>query len=255
MPLKLLIIGGTSEASRIAERLAGDPLFATTLSLAGRTAVPRLPPVPTRVGGFGGADGLAAHLRAEAIDVLIDATHPFAVRISANAQSAAMTAGVVLLVLDRPPWQAVAGDRWTSVGNLAAAAAALPDVPSRVFLTVGRQSLGPFAAKPQHHYVIRVIDPPEIPAAMADVEVLQARGPFQIDGETALMRRHRIAWLVTKNSGGEAAYAKIAAARELQLPVALVEQPKWRGAGALTSVDAVLAELARLHDVLVKRSV
>ena len=255
MVMKLLILGGTSESNSLAERLAGDERYAATLSLAGRTGTPRLPPVALRVGGFGGAVGLAEFLQAEQIDVLIDATHPFAERISANAVTAARLAGVPLLALTRAPWAPVDGDRWTAVDDLAGAAAALPGAPTSVFLTVGRQSLVPFASQPQHHYVIRVIDPPEIPAALVNAEVVVGRGPFQIEAETALLRAHRIQVLVTKNSGGKAASAKLAAARTLGLPVILVSQPKAGDEARFRTVDAVLLELAKRHGVLTKRSV
>ena len=253
MPTKLLILGGTSEANALAARLAGDPRFTLTLSLAGRTENPRLPPAPTRIGGFGGAAGLADYLRAETVDVLLDATHPFAEQISANARAAAELANVSLIVLGRAPWQPVAGDRWTIAGDLAAAAGALPAEARRVFLTVGRQSLAPFAAHPQHHYVIRVIDPPEIPAAMRHVAILTGRGPFQIEDETALLRDQRIDWLVTKNSGGKASSAKLAAARALGVPVILVAQPPARADAH--SLERVLELLVRHHDGLAKRSV
>lgn len=252
MTLKLLILGGTAQAAQLAERLGGDARFAVTYSLAGRTERPRLPSVATRIGGFGGAEGLAAYLREHAMDVLIDATHPFAERISANARAAA---GADLIVLRREPWSPTPRDKWTEVATLDAAARALPEAPSRVFLTVGRQSLAPFAARPEHHYIIRVIDPPVIPPGMDKVEILVGRGPFQLADETALMRGRRIACLVTKNSGGEAAMAKIEAARALGLPVILVSPPGVSGAGAFRTVDDVVSELIRRHDALVKRSV
>jgi precorrin-6A/cobalt-precorrin-6A reductase len=255
MRLKLLILGGTSEAGALAERLAGDTRFDAMLSLAGRTAAPRRAPIPMRVGGFGGAEGLARHLGQTNVDVLIDATHPFAEQISANAARASEIAAVDLIVLARPAWQPVAGDQWAVVADLTAAAAALPDVPERVFLTVGRQSLAPFAAKPQHTYVIRVIDPPEIPAAMTRREIIVGRGPFALDAETELLCMHRIGRLVTKNSGGKATSAKLAAARALKLPVIMVQRPQHPAALSKSSVEEVLAALAQHHASLAKRSV
>ena len=254
MPLSLLILGGTSEASALADRLANDARYAPTLSLAGRTNAPRLPKIATRIGGYGGADGLAAYLRDNSVHILIDATHPFAEQISANAAAAAIATNTPLIVLTRPPWRPVTGDRWTLVGSLEAAAAALPDAPERVFLTVGRQSLAPFAAKPQHTYIIRVIDPPDIPAAMTRTEIIVGRGPFDVEAETALFRTHGIARLVSKNSGGKASAAKLAAARTLGVPVILVERPITTGISAVTTVDDVLGILARHHDSLAKRS-
>lgn len=255
MPTNVLILGGTADANGLASRLSGDPRYAVTLSLAGRTLAPRVLPVATRVGGFGGAHGLSAYLNDNAIDVLIDATHPFAERISANAALAARQTGLPLLTFGREPWRPVTGDAWTEVADLAAAAAALPEHPARVFLTVGRQSLAPFAAKPQHHYVIRVIDAPDIPTALTDTLIVVGRGPFTEGAEIELIHKHRIDLLVTKNSGGEAASAKLAAARALKLPVILVRQPAPAGGHVLHTPDAVLGALARFHGDLAKRSV
>lgn len=254
MPLTLLILGGTSEASALAERLGSDARFAATLSLAGRTSAPRLPDIPTRIGGFGGVDGLAAYLRDNAIDVVIDATHPFAEQISANAVRAANATHTPLIVLSRPAWKPVQGDQWTTVDSLDAAAAALPNAPERVFLTVGRQSLEPFAVKPQHTYIIRVIDPPAIPAAMIRTDIIVGRGPFELAAEMELLRTHRIDRMVTKNSGGKASAPKLAAARARGLPVILVERPAPTGVAAVTTVDAVLTLLAHHHASLAKRS-
>ena len=250
----ILILGGTSEASGLAERLAGDSRFNATLSLAGRTIAPRLPPIATRIGGFGGAAGLAQYLRDNATGVLIDATHPFAEQISANAILAANATQTPLIVLSRPAWRPVKGDQWTMAASLEAAAAALPDLSARVFLTVGRQSLSPFAAKPQHTYVIRVIDPPDIPAGLDKVEIIVGRGPFDANAELALLRKHRISLLVSKNSGGKAAAAKLAAARTLGLPVIMVERPTAATAAAVCSIEDVLAVLGLHHASLAKRS-
>ena len=253
--MNILILGGTSEANLIAESLAGEARFVVTLSLAGRTVSPRLPPVATRTGGFGGFEGLAAYLRAGRIAAVIDATHPFATRISANAAAATKLAGIPLIALERPAWTPVAGDRWTLVANIEAAAAALPDRAECVLLTVGRQSLAPFAAKPQHHYVIRVIDPPDIPPQLRDVEIVTGRGPFQRDDEIVTMREHRIDRLVSKNSGGEGSYAKLAVARALGLPVILVQRPLRTGDSSVQTTEQVLHALNLLHADLAKRSV
>lgn len=254
MVLKVLILGGTSEAFALTGRLTGDPRLELTYSLAGRTAKPRLPQVPTRIGGFGGIEGLTAFLLQHEINVLIDATHPFAEQISANAQAAAAMASVPLIALERAAWQPMAGDDWQLVPNLTAAAAALPSTSERIFLTVGRQSLLPFAAKPHHHYVIRVIDPPDIPPEMQNVDILKRRGPFNVDHETSLLREHRIVRLVSKNSGGKAGSAKLVAARSLRLPVLLVDRPVHPGVNTLESVGAVVNRLAHYHASLANRS-
>jgi precorrin-6A/cobalt-precorrin-6A reductase len=219
--MRVLILGGTTEASAIARALAGDQRFAPVLSLAGRTRAPVPPPIPWRVGGFGGADGLAAWLREERIAALIDATHPFAAQIKANAARAAAMAGVPRIAVLRPAWQPQPGDLWTEAADMAGAFAAIGRAPRRVFLAIGRQELGAFG--PPHAYLIRSVDPPDAPPPGATI--ITARGPFAEDAERALLRDHRIDMLVTKNAGGDATAAKLAAARALRLPVIMVARP------------------------------
>lgn len=214
-----------------------------TLSLAGRTQAPGPQPVPVRSGGFGGAEGLARYLAAEGIGLLVDATHPFARQISRNAGAAAGIAGVPLLILERPPWRAGAGDRWTAVPDMAAAAAALGETPRSVFLAIGRQEAGAFRAAPQHRYLLRVIDPPE-PGTLPGATILAARGPFDEAEEGALLLRHGIEVVVAKNSGGAAGWPKLAAARALGLPVVLVDRAETPGAAA--SVEEMLHRIAHL---------
>ncbi|MBH0237891.1 cobalt-precorrin-6A reductase [Methylobrevis albus] len=240
-PPRILLLGGTAEADAIARDLSGRPGIAALISLAGRTAEPRPQALPTRVGGFGGADGLAAFLAAERIDLLVDATHPFAARISANAAAAAAATGVPLFRLARPAWQAEPGDRWTVVGDNAAAVAALGAAPRRVFLTIGRLGLADFAAAPQHHYLVRSIDPPEGGVPLPDHRLLLARGPFDAGAEAALIAAERIDVLVTKNSGGPLTYGKIVAARRLGLPVVLVAPPPPAGGRLFTTTAGLLA--------------
>ncbi len=218
----MLILGGTAEASGLARLLVGEDWVAPVLSLAGRTAAPVLPPIPSRIGGFGGADGLAAYLRAEAIDRLIDATHPFAHRISINAEHAAAMAQVPRLVLRRPPWRPEPGDDWQPVPSVAVAASALGEAPRRVFLTIGRQDLLPFRAAPHHFYLIRSVDPPDAALLPTRATILTGRGPFPEAAERALMEHHGIDVLVTKNSGG--ADGKLRSARALGLPVIMVDR-------------------------------
>lgn len=239
--MRILILGGTTEARLLAEDLAGRPDLAPVLSLAGRTARPLPPAIPHRIGGFGGAAGLAAYLREHRVEKVIDATHPFAERISANAEAACGSAGIPLLCYTRPGWQAGPGDRWTEVAGAPEAAEAIGEAPRRVFLTVGRLQLPAFAAAPRHDYLIRSIDPPDPPPDLPRHRLLLARGPFTQESETRLMREERIEFLVTKNSGGEATRAKLDAARELGLQVILIRRPAVGAAPAVHTLDAVLA--------------
>ena len=241
----MLILGGSTEATALAAALAGRTDVAATLSLAGRLREPAPQALPTRVGGFGGIEGLVAYLHDERIALLVDATHPFAARMSANAREAARRAGVPLLDAGRPPWEPQPGDRWTQVDTMAAAAAALGAPPRHVFLTIGRLQLAAFAAAPQHRYLVRSIDPVDAGHGLTDARFVTARGPFAIDDEIALMREHGIEVLVTKNSGGPASAAKIEAARRLGLPVVLVRPHLGEGGLRLEEVLAAIDRLAR----------
>lgn len=240
---KVLILGGTTEATALARRLAGHPRIDARVSLAGRTKNPVLPPLPTRVGGFGGVDGLVAYLTDEGIAAVIDATHPFADQISANAATACGRGGVPLRVLTRRPWAAGPDDRWIGVPDMAAAAEALRGLGESVFLTIGRQEVAAFEAVPDKRYLIRAVDPPEPPPALPRATLILDRGPFTLDGELALMRAHAIDALVSKNSGGRATDAKLEAARRLGLPVVMVERPPGNGIAAFHDVEAALAWL------------
>jgi precorrin-6A/cobalt-precorrin-6A reductase len=242
--LRLLILGGTAEASALARLLANERWVAPVLSFAGRTVSPVLPPIPSRIGGFGGADGLAAWLRAESMDLLIDATHPFAHQISINAEQSAAAAAVPRLVLQRPPWVAGPGDDWTSVPSVAAAAAALGAAPRRVFLTIGRQDLLPFQAEIHHFYLIRSVDPPDPLRLPPRAAILSGRGPFTAAHDRALMEQHGIDVLVTKNSGG--ADGKLRAARALGLPVIIVDRKPPPAGETVAEPEAALAWL-RAH--------
>jgi precorrin-6A/cobalt-precorrin-6A reductase len=233
-------LGGTSEARQLVEALAGKPELAPILSLAGRTSHPILPSIPYRIGGFGGIAGLAAYLRAETIDLVVDATHPFAEQMSAHAEAACLETGIALILFTRPAWAAQPGDRWREVESAAAAAQALGDNPRHVFLTVGRLQLPAFEAAPMHHYLIRSIDPPEPAPKLPDHRLVLARGPFALEAEIALMQSEKIDILVTKNSGGEATYAKIEAARQLGLPVILMQPPVRASVPSFHDRDAML---------------
>lgn len=195
------------------------------LSLAGRTATPAALPVPVRIGGFGGAEGLAAYLKAERINVLVDATHPYAKVMSANAAWAAQTVGVPLIVLQRPAWPQVEGDHWIEVDNVGEAVDALGASPRRVFLALGRKDIAPFAWAPQHYYLVRSVDPIDPPLAVANADYIRARGPFSEENDRDLLTKYRIDVVVSKNSGGSATYGKIAAARALAVPVVMLRRP------------------------------
>jgi precorrin-6A/cobalt-precorrin-6A reductase len=221
--MRVLILGGTTEASAIARALAGDARFTPVLSLAGRTRTPLAQPIPVRSGGFGGPEGLARYLRDQRICALIDATHPFAARIKASATSAAAAAGVPRLAVLRPPWQPQPGDDWRMVDTMSAAFRALGPERQRVFLTVGQQELAPFGGP--HRYLIRSVDPPHPACLPPDSIVIAARGPFGVSNELVLLREHGIEILVTKNSGGAATAPKIEAARAQKLPVVMVGRP------------------------------
>ena len=241
----VLILGGTTEASAIARALAGDARFQAVLSLAGRTRAPVLPPIPWRSGGFGGAEGLAAYLRTEGVQALVDATHPYAARISHNAVLAAAAAGVPHLAVLRPAWSAQPGDRWTAVPSMDAAAAALGPLPRRVLLTVGQQELAPFLAVPWHRYLIRSVEPPPPALLPPGARILTARGPFTEADEHRLLVGKQIEVLVTKNSGGTATAAKLAAARALGVEVVMVARPPVPP-GTVPDAEAALAWLHQL---------
>jgi precorrin-6A/cobalt-precorrin-6A reductase len=238
--MRVLILGGTTEASDLAHRLADDRRFEMTLSLAGRTLSPRMQPVRTRIGGFGGADGLVAWLGQEKIHAVVDATHPYADQISSNAVAACTRLAIPLASIVRPAWQPQSGDRWFTVASAEAAADALGREPRRVFLSVGRIELAVFARSPHHHYLARMIDPPDDVALPPDIRLIFDRGPFDRRAETALLRQEKIDVLVSKNSGGAATYAKIEATRELGIPVVMIARPhKLRGNAVANAEGAV----------------
>jgi len=229
------------EARQLAERLATRADLDIVVSLAGRTKTPAPQPVPVRSGGFGGAAGLAEYLRQQRIDALIDATHPYANIISTNAGSAARQAGVPLIVLRRPPWSASAGDRWSEAADVADAVRALGEQPRRVFVTLGRSELAPLTNGSQHFYLIRSVDPVELP--LPRVRYLVDRGPFREADERALMRTHAIDAVIAKNSGGTGSYGKIAAARALEVEVIMLRRPTPPDAPAVETIDEIIAWL------------
>jgi precorrin-6A/cobalt-precorrin-6A reductase len=235
---RILVLGGTIEARQLAGKLAASA--EVTLSLAGRTESPVAQGVPVRIGGFGGADGLAAYMTENRIDLLVDATHPYAARISGNAAQAARLTGVPAIALRRPPWKQVPGDRWTIVESAAEAVAALGATPRKIFLALGRQELAPFETAPEHSYLIRSVDPVEPPLAVPHATYILARGPFSEAGDRALLEKHGIDAIVAKNSGGPATYGKIAAARILGIEVFLIRRPPLPDLLSGASVEEVL---------------
>jgi precorrin-6A/cobalt-precorrin-6A reductase len=241
--MRVLILGGTWEARQLAQRLGNRREFAVTLSLAGRTATPAAVSVPLRIGGFGGAEGLARYVTAHRIHALIDSTHPYAAAISANCAQAAHLTRVRFLALRRPPWMPVEGDRWTEVDNVPAAVNALGEAPRRVFLALGRKELVPFEAAPQHYYVVRSVDPVTPPLALPHVDYLVARGPYGEPGESILLGGRGIEVIVAKNSGGTATYGKIAAARALGLSVVMLRRPMLPAAPSVETVEGAIAWL------------
>jgi precorrin-6A/cobalt-precorrin-6A reductase len=243
MTPSILILGGTTEARQLAERLSETGRFRLELSMAGRTRVPVAQPVPVRIGGFGGGQGLANYLTANSFDLLIDATHPYAAQISANAASASAFSGVPLVALRRPGWERQEGDRWVEVDSVEAAVAALGTDPRRAFLALGRQELLPFEAASQHSYVVRSVDPVEPPLDLPNVTYLTARGPFVEEDERTLLTGHGVEVIVCKNSGGTASYGKLAAARALGIEVVMIRRPALPDVVAFQTVDDFLAHV------------
>jgi precorrin-6A/cobalt-precorrin-6A reductase len=239
---RVLLLGGTTEASDIARALARAAI-AGVFSYAGRTAARREQPLPTRVGGFGGVDGLIAYLRQEEITHVIDATHPFAAQMSANVVDACAATGTPLIAFERPEWKPGPGDDWRHVTDVDAAVMALPDEPARVFLAIGRQTLAPFAAKPQHVYLLRMVDAPDAPVPLPKTEVIIARGPFTAEADEAVLRTHHITHVVAKNAGGSGARAKLDAARVLGVPVIMIGRPRLPERRTAQSMGDVLSWL------------
>jgi precorrin-6A/cobalt-precorrin-6A reductase len=217
----ILILGGTREAAALAaELVAAHSDWRVITSLAGRTKEPKPLAGEVRIGGFGGAKGLAEYLRRENITRLVDATHPFASQISANAKRAASLAGIPLETRTRLPWKKQPGDIWLEFTSLEAARDALPHA-ARVLLALGSQHIAPFAARADVHYVVRMVDAPDQPLALPDHELVIGM-PGDVEAETALLKRHGITHIVCRNSGGEGAYAKIEAARRGAVMVFLI---------------------------------
>lgn len=221
MSPRVLVLGGTAPARRLASLLVNDPRFDVTTALAGRTTAPAEVAGVVRVGGFGGVDGLVAWLLAYRIDAVVDATHPFAAGITGHAVAATRRVGVPLVIVRRPEWRPRPGDVWEWVDTLSDVAEVLPGFGRRVFLSTGRSDLSVCARLPDMWFLVRSVDPPE--SVPPNAAFVRGRGPFAVADEVALLREHRIDVVVSRDSGG--ADAKLAAAREVGIPVVLIRRP------------------------------
>ena len=243
---RVLILGGTAEAAALARSALGrfgDALQVTT-SLAGRTERPAPLPGEVRIGGFGGTSGLAAYLSDHDISHVIDATHPFATRVSAQARLACEQVGVPRLMVLRPPWRRDPLDRWIEVRTMSAAAAIVGRVGRRAWLTIGASEIACFSGEREVQFLVRVVDPPRQSLPLHFYEVVVGRGPFTLAEERHHLKNHAIDVLVSKASGGAATEAKIIAARELGIPVIMVRRPPREPGDAVETIEAALEWLA-----------
>ncbi|CAI3923918.1 Precorrin-6x reductase (CobK) (PDB:4X7G) [Commensalibacter communis] len=227
MKKKILILGGTTEASALIQSCVDHVNYDLILSLAGVTKNPVLPPqVTARIGGFGGIVKMAEWMQGNNIHAVVDATHPFAQQITSNAYQAAHIVSIPYLRLERPAWQKEPGDIWHEVKTVEDAVLKLGKDPLRVFVTIGRKELLPFKnGVVPHHYWIRSVDRPDECYLPRHAQLIQAKGPFDEADEIAFLKQHQIDCIVSKNSGGQTVYAKISAARKLKIPVLLIQRP------------------------------
>lgn len=223
--LRVLILGGIGDAVELAVKIANIPGIEVITSLAGRTREPANLPGNVRSGGFGGVPGLTNYLREMQIDLLIDATHPFANQISENAAAATQEVGIPRLMVIRPPWEKLEDDDWLEVEDNLAAATALANRAKRVFLTIGSQEIGTFAHLQEIWFLMRMIDPPNTDVIVPPGLILCDRGPFNLENEQEILLKYNIDTIVSKNSGGNATYPKIIAARKLGIKVLMVNRP------------------------------
>ena len=258
MQKQILLLGGSSEAFTLAQTLEQHPKFQVISSLAGRTSLPRKPVGTYRTGGFGGLDGLITYIQTNAIEAIIDATHPFATKMSQTAHQAALTTNTPILHLWRPTWQKTPDDTWIEVGTMQEAATALQTKLSPAFLTIGRLELAPFLSRPDIDFLVRAIEPPkkseqknQSPPQSQEQQgqeqdwptnfsFIYAKGPFNESQERELIEKHNIKTIITKNSGGPAAYAKLEVARELNLPVIMVNRPPKPNGPTVATVDEAI---------------
>lgn len=239
MQQKLLILGGTTEATALSHLIAKTGVNAI-ISYAGRVERIRPQPIQKRIGGFGGTAGLEAYLKAENITHVVDATHPFAAQMSQNAVTACRAANVPLAALTRPAWQKQPGDRWQHVADITAAAAWLNQPARRIMLAIGRMHLNAFTPHPQHFYLLRLVDAPDTAPAFPNHETIISRGPFTQEADMALLKQHQIDLVISKNAGGAGAYAKIEAARRLDIEVLMIDRPALPPRQEFHAPDAIL---------------
>jgi precorrin-6A/cobalt-precorrin-6A reductase len=239
----ILILGGTAEATKLADRLVvqGHRVIS---SLAGRTRDPAKYAGEVRIGGFGGARGLIGYIVRENVALLIDATHPFATQISDNALLAVASTKTPFVRLERPVWHPKPGDNWTTVTSLEKAVSAIP-AKARVLLALGRQHIAPFSRRGDVHFVVRMIDPPEAPLDLVDFE-LELSKPGKVDDETAFLTTKRLTHIVCRNSGGTASYTKIKAARDLGIPVIMIDRPHRPSTHSVADIESVILFVDRL---------
>lgn len=242
MPPQILILGGTTEAREMAEIIGHCKKSEAVISLAGRTSSPAAFPIPVRVGGFGGVEGLIAYLNEYKIDLVVDATHPFATQMKANVIAACRQVQMPLIIFDRPAWKPVADDKWTIVPDAEAAVALLQSRrPSSVFLPLGQKELLRFEAVPKHRYLIRSIEKFATPLNVPRAHYIEARPPFEKAAEIELMRAYKIKLMVVKNSGASASYAKLVAARALGIEVVVIDRPPVADVPRCNSVAKTMA--------------
>ncbi len=242
---RVLILGGTGEAAQLARRLSERSDLTVISSLAGRVERPVMPAGFVRTGGFGGVPGLVEYLIRERISVVMDATHPFAAKISSHAELACKQTNIPLIAFERPAWTPLQGDRWVQVPDNESAAALVDNSQNRIFLSVGRQELAAFSRCSNAWFLIRTIDQPAVPLPSKS-RLLLSRGPFHLDEERQLLRLEAITHIVSKNSGGSATYAKIEAARQLEITVILVDRPTVARISPCTGIEQVYFQLEHL---------
>ena len=249
MSRRVLILGGTGEAVGLARLLASRAELDVVTSLAGRTRRPAPISGEVRTGGFGGVEGLSAWLEAEGVHAVVDATHPYAATISRHARLACDALGVARVQLWRPAWLPVEGDAWTGVTSPEAAASAIADArvsaEGCVFLSIGAKDLEAFGHLRATRFLVRLVDAPPTPLPLASFELVVARGPFTVENERALLLEHGVELLVSKNSGGVATYAKLAAARELRVPVVMIGRPDPESGDRAETVEDALRWLVQ----------